>query len=174
MQASTPRRTFIAGLVACIVALAAASGVAADSPRWADPAKTIRVMFPIAETGFDPQPTQDYYSALILRALFDSLYAPDYLTRPYRMAPNTAVAMPEISTDGTTWTIRVKPGIHFVDDPVFGGKKRELTAYDYIYSWKRLVDPKVRSPNAYYIAGKLVGLDAAVEKAKATGKFDYD
>jgi ABC-type oligopeptide transport system substrate-binding subunit len=149
-------------------------GTHGDLATAADMNKTLRVMFPVAETGFDPQPTQDYYSALILRAMFDSLYAPDYLTRPYRMAPNTAVAMPEISADVTTWTIRVKPGLYFADDPVFGGKKRELTAYDYVYSWKRLVDPKVRSPNAFYITGKLVGLDAAAEKAKATGKFDYD
>jgi len=140
----------------------------------ADMNKTLRVMFPIAETGFDPQPSQDYYSALVMRAIFDSLYAPDYLARPYRMVPSTAVALPEISADGTTWTIRVKPGIYFADDPVFAGKKRELTAYDYVYSWKRLVDPKVRSPNAFYVAGKLVGLDAAVENAKSTGKFDYD
>ncbi len=158
--------------IAALVALAAAPVLAA--PSWADPAKTLRVMFPIAETGFDPQASQDYYSALVLRGIFDTLYAPDYLARPYRMAPSTAVAMPEISADGATWTIRVKPGIHFADDPVFGGRKRELTAYDYVYSWKRLVDPKVRSPNAFYIAGKLAGLDAAVEKANAAGKFDYD
>jgi ABC-type transport system substrate-binding protein len=169
-----PLRMHIAGLIACFVALAAASGAAADSPRWADPGKAIRVMFPIAETGFDPQPSQDYYSSLVMRAIFDSLYAPDYLARPYRMAPSTAAALPEISADGTTWTIRVKPGIYFADDPVFAGRRRELTAYDYVYSWKRLLDPKVRSPNAYYVAGKLVGFDAAAEKAKATGKFDYD
>src|SRR5262245_25870628 len=121
MRASTPRRTLIAGLIACVVAFAVASRAAADSPRWAGPAKTIRVMFPIAETGFDPQPSQDYYSSLVMRAIFDSLYAPDYLARPYRMAPSTAAALPEISADGTTWTIRVKPGIYFADDPVFAG-----------------------------------------------------
>ncbi len=161
---------------AALVALAALAVTvrAGDSPRWADPAKTLRVMFPIAETGFDPQPSQDYYSGNIIRLMFDALYEPDYLARPYRWVPNTATGMPEISKDAVTWTIRIKPGIHFADDPVFKGAKRELTAEDYIYSWKRLVDPKVRSPNAYFIAGKLVGLDAAVEKAKAAGKFDYD
>ena len=41
--------------------------------------------------------------------------------------------MPEISADGRTWTIRIKPGIHFADDPAFKGKKRELTAHDYVY-----------------------------------------
>jgi len=153
------------------IALAATSALAAS---WADGAKTLRVMFPIAETGFDPQPSQDYYSSNVIRAIFDSLYEPDYLARPYRMAPNTAEAMPAISPDGLTWTIRVRRGIHFADDPVFGGKKRELTANDYVYAWKRLVDPKVRSPNAYYVAGKLVGLDAAADKAKTSGRFDYD
>ena len=66
-----------------------------------------------------------------------------------------------------TWTIRIKPGIHFADDPAFKGKKRELTAEDFVYSWKRLVDPKVRSPlRWYFIAGKLVGADAAVEQGE--------
>ncbi len=49
-----------------------------------------------------------------------------------------------------------------------------MTAADVVYSWKRLVDPRIRSPNADLIRGKLVGLDAAAEKAKATGRFDYD
>ena len=131
-------------------------------------------MFPIAETGFDPQASQDYYSSNVMRAMFDSLYVPDYLARPYRMAPNTAEAMPDISADGLTWTIHLKRGVYFADDAAFGGRKRELTANDYVYSWKRLVDPKVRSPNAYYLEGKLVDLDAQAQKAKTSGKFDYD
>jgi ABC-type transport system substrate-binding protein len=169
MPQSPPRRVWLIPLVACAVGLSNAGAAHA-----ADMTKTLRVMFPIAETGFDPAPSQDYYSNNVNRQIFDALYEPDYLARPYRWVPNTAVALPEISKDGMTWTIRVKRGIHFADDPVFKGAKRELTAQDYVYSWKRLVDPKVRSPNAYFVAGKLVGLDAVVEKAKAAGKFDYD
>jgi ABC-type transport system substrate-binding protein len=121
--------------MAWVAVLALAPGVApaADTPRWADPAKTLRVMFPIAETGFDPAPSQDYYSGNINRLMFDALYEPDYLARPYRWAPNTATGMPEISPDAVTWTIHIKPGIHFADDPVFKGAKRELTAEDYVY-----------------------------------------
>ena len=146
----------------------------ARAATWEDPAKVLRVMFPVAETGFDPAPSQDYYSSHVLRMVFDSLYTPDYLARPFRAAPNTATALPAISADGLTWTIALRKGIYFADDPVFKGKKRELTAADYVYAWKRLVDPRVRSPNAYYLNGKLVGLDAAVAKARATGSFDYD
>ena len=36
------------------------------------------------------------------------------------------------------------------------------------------MDPRLHSPNADLVRGKLVGLDAAEEKAKVTGRFDYD
>ena len=146
----------------------------AHAATWADPAKTLRVMIPIAETGFDPQATSDLYSSHVERAIFDSLYVWDYLARPYRIVPNTAAAMPEISADGRVWTIRVKRGIHFADDPVFRGKPRELTAHDYVFAWKRLLDPRMRSPYLWYLNGKLAGAEPVLAKAKADGRLDYD
>ena len=140
----------------------------------ADPAKTLRTAFEIDVTGFDPAATQDIYSAAIEMRIFDGLYEWDYLARPYRLAPSLAAAMPDYSPDGRTWTIRLRKGIEFADDPAFNGRKRELTAADVAYSWKRLVDPRVRSPNADLLRGKVVGLDAAAERAKASGRFDYD
>ena len=150
---------------------AAATGVAAD---WADPAKTLRTAFEIDVTGFDPAATQDLYSNTIENRIFDALYDWDYLARPYRYVPSIAAAMPEYSSDGRTWTIRLKPGVYFADDSAFLGKKREVMAADVVYSWKRLLDPRVRSPNADILRGKLVGLDAVAEKAKSGGRFDHD
>src|SRR5665213_3314306 len=137
------------GILATTIAMFAFFAVAASAaaPTWEDPAKVLRVSFPIAETGFDPAPVQDYYSAHILRMVFDPLYVPGYLERPYRPVPDTADGMPEISADGKVWTIHVKKGIYFADDPVFKGKKRETSAHAHLYSWERVVDPKVRSPN---------------------------
>jgi ABC-type transport system substrate-binding protein len=140
----------------------------------ADPAKVLHVVFVAPENGFDPQASGDLYSNYVNREIFDPLYQYDYLARPYKVVPNTAAALPEISADGLTWTIRVKPGIYFTDDPAFKGKKRELTAADYVYSWKRLLDPKLRSINAQIFEDRLVGAKAAIEAAKKTGKFDYD
>ena len=51
--------------------------------------------FRIAETGFDPQATSDYYSNYVKRAIFEPLYRFDYLARPHKVVPNTAAAMPE-------------------------------------------------------------------------------
>ncbi len=140
----------------------------------ADMSKTLRTAFIVAETGFDPAASSDIYSDAVQRAIFDTLYGFDYLARPYRRTMRTAAAMPEVTDEGRTWTMRVKPGIYFADDPVFKGKKRELVAADYVYSWKRLLDPRVRSPFAWYLEGKVVGADAIIDAAKKSGHFDYD
>ena len=152
---------------ACVLATGGASG-------QADPNKVLRVAFLIAETGFDPQAVSDVYSDSVNRVIFDTLFRYDYISRPHKIIPNTAAAMPEVSKDGMTWTIKVKPGIHFIDDPAFKGKRRELTAADYLYSWKRIVDPRMRSPQLEVFDAKIVGMDGLLASAKKTGRFDYD
>ena len=157
------------------VAVAGAGWFAAGA-AWsqADMSKVMRVSFPTAETGFDPQAAGDIYSNAVNRVIFDSLYKYDHLARPLKLVPNTAVALPEISPDGKTWTIRIKPGIYFADDPAFKGKKRELTAADYVFSWKRILDPRMRSNNFQVLDGRFVGAEEVMAKAKETGKLDYD
>ena len=163
----------VAGFIVLSGALCAAA-TAQTKPTWADPAKTLRVAFPVAETGFDPQATSELYSNHIERAIFDTLYVFDYLARPYKLITSAAAAMPEIADGGRTWTIRVRPGIYFTDDPAFKGKKRELTAADFVYSWKRLIDPRMRSPFAWILERKIVGVDTLIDAARTSGKFDYD
>ncbi len=75
--------------------------------------------------------------------------------------------MPEISADGRTWTIRLKKGIYFADDPAFKGKKRELTADDYVYSLKRLLDPRMRAPMLWFLDGKIVGVRRGAGEGEA-------
>jgi ABC-type transport system substrate-binding protein len=140
----------------------------------ADMQKVLHVAFVAPENGFDPQATSDLYSNYVNRQMFDPLYKYDYLARPYKVIPNTAAALPEISTDGMTWTIRIKKGIYFSDDPAFGGRKRELTADDYVYSFKRLIDPRLRSNNAQILDDRLVGAKAMIDAAKKSGAPDYD
>jgi len=152
----------------------AALACAASAQAQPDPNKVLRTAFLIAETGFDPQAAGDAYSNYVNRVIFDPLYTYEYLTRPYKLAPNTAAALPDISADGLTWTIRVKPGIYFGDDPAFKGQRRELTAQDYVYSIKRILDPKMRSNALNVVEGRFAGADAVVAKARESGRFDYD
>ena len=159
----------------CAALVLALLGAVAPA-AWAQPVagKTLRVAFPIAETGFDPQAVGDAYSNYVNRAIFDPLYRYDYLARPYKLIPNTATGMPVISADGKTWTIHVRKGIYFADEPVFKGVRRELTAADYVFAIKRILDPKMRSNSLQMVDGRFVGADALVAKAKETGRFDYD
>ena len=106
--------------------------------------------------------------------MFDRPLKYDYLARPVKLKPNLLEAMPEISADGTLYTLRFKQGIYFADDPAFSGKKRELVAADLAYSIKRLYDPKVKSPNLYLVDGKIAGMEPLKQKAKTAGAFDYD
>ncbi len=173
---SQPKRRARALRVAkrCIAGMAWLAAILAPSVLAADLGKTIHVSQAEAENGFDPQAVYDTYSFDICRAIFEPLYTYDYFARPARLIPNTADGMPQISDGGRTYTVKVKKGIYFAADPAFKGKKRELTADDYVYSIKRIFDPKVRAYWLYVYDHRLAGLDDVLELARKTGKFDYN
>lgn len=162
-------RRLIFLLAAGAMLLASATALAA-----ADPRKVFRDVFPVAETGFDPAAMHDLYSAGICRAIFETLYTYDYLARPAKLVPGVADGMPQITDDGRTYTVRLQRGIYFATDPAFGGRKRELTAEDIVYTFKRVADPKIRSPYAFLVEGKFVGLDDEIAAARKSGRFNYD
>ncbi|MFZ3323573.1 MAG: ABC transporter substrate-binding protein [Usitatibacter sp.] len=136
--------------------------------------KVFRYAFLIAETGFDPAQISDLYSTYLVDNIFDTPLKYDYLARPSKLVPNTLSEMPTVAEEGTLYTMKVKPGIYFDDDEAFHGKKRELTAADYVYSIKRLFDPRLRSPNLYHFEGHIVGMDEVLARARKSGVMDYD
>ena len=161
-------------LFACAVVVVPGAGALADAP--AGGTKVLRYALRVAETGFDPAQISDLYSSTMTANMFEALYEYAFLARPVRLRPNTATAMPEASDDFKTFTIRIKPGIYFSDDPAFEGKKRELTAADYVYSIKRIFDPRWKSPTYQSLANnRIVGLDELRQAALRDKKpFDYD
>jgi ABC-type transport system substrate-binding protein len=141
----------------------------------ANPEKVLRYAFLGPETGFDPAQINDLYSAAVIAHILEAPYEYDYLARPAKIRPNLAEAMPEVSPDFRTFTFRLRSGVYFTEDPVFAGKPRELTAKDFVYTFKRFYDPKNKSPKASGFAEeKVLGMDALRKQAEATGKFDYD
>ncbi len=160
------RRVFIVGLAALF-----GGGLPALA---ADSQKVYRTYFPAAEDGFDPAAFASLYSNTISEAIFERLLTYDYLARPARVVPMVAEALPEVSADGRTYIFKLKKGIYFTPDPAFKGQKRELVASDFIYSFKRFMDPQLRSPWQFMLEGKIVGLDELAAAAQKSGKFDYD
>ncbi|WP_418318091.1 ABC transporter substrate-binding protein [Piscinibacter sakaiensis] len=173
----TRRRIAGALLALALGPLGAALPAAAaqEPPRAGAAPKVLRYAFPAGETGFDPAQVSDLYSRTVIAHIFDGLYKYDYLARPYRIQPNVAAGMPEVSDDFRSWTVRIKPGIFFADDPVFNGKPRELTADDYVYSFKRFFDPANKSPSfpAFNELG-VIGMAELREAAQRGKRFDYD
>ena len=157
----------------CLAIAAPAPGQPGNT-NPADPSKVLRYVFVAAETGFDPAIGRDLYSAQVTQSIFETLYTYDYLARPAKVVPLTAEALPEVSPDGKTYTIRLKKGIYFYPDPAFNGQRRELTMADYVYSYKRLFDPKLASPHTWLFEGKIVGLDTFAAQARTSGRYDYD
>jgi oligopeptide transport system substrate-binding protein len=173
MNPSKLRAAIRAPALATLLTLALA-GAAPTCAIAADMNKVIRHVFPAGEEGFDPAAAHDLYSGTVEQVIFETLLTYDYLARPAKLVPLTAEALPQVTDNGQTYTIKIKKGIFFTPDPAFKGVKRELVAEDYVYSLKRLMDPKIRSPWTWLLDGKIVGLDEQAAAAKEAGAFDYN
>jgi len=161
-------RMWAAALIAGIAFVAQAQPAASEK-------KVFRYAFNTAETGFDPAQISDLYSRTIARNIFDAPLTYDYLARPAKLKPSVATAMPEVSDDHRTFTIRLKPGVYFQDDPAFKGVKRELVAQDFVYAWKRIYDPRWKAPAYSSLApSDVLGAEELRKEALKTGRFDYD
>lgn len=160
-------------LLHCLtIAFALAAG-----PVGAGPAgpKVLRYAMVSDATSLDPVATSDIYSQEVAGSIFEPLYRYDYLARPVKVRPQLAATLPEASADWREYTIRLKPGVFYADDPAFGGKPREVVADDVVYAFKRIFDPRWKSPQyPTFSSLGITGLDALRQRA-IDGKqpFDY-
>ena len=139
-----------------------------------DGKKTIRLAFPVAESGFDPQTVHDLYSAIVVDSIFDTVLTYDYLAEPAKLVPKITTEMPTVEDGGKLYTIKLQKGVFFAPHEVFGGKKRELTATDIAYSFKRHFDDSIKPVWRFLVSGKIVGLDDWYEAGKKAGKLNWD
>ncbi|GAB2858694.1 ABC transporter substrate-binding protein [Pseudoduganella ginsengisoli] len=149
--------------LAVLAALPLLCAAADTLPPPAPHDKVLRTFLSTGETALDPATASDIATLALLENLFDPLLRYEYLARPVKLQPNTLRDMPRLDKDGVTYTFHLRPGIYFTPDPVFKGKRREVTAEDYVYSIKRLYDPVLKSPWLFLFDGKLAG-DAALKK----------
>ncbi len=163
-------------LIPNVITLLCGLSILSATAQTAKPTeKVFKYAFTAAETGFDPAQLSDLYSRIITANMFDALYTYDYLARPLVIRPNLAAGMPDVSADFKTYTVKIKPGIYFSDDPAFKGIKRELVASDVVYTYKRIFDPKNKSPSVSGLREeKILGMEDLREQASKSGKFDYD
>jgi oligopeptide transport system substrate-binding protein len=126
-RAATPGRSGAATALSLAALLSAC-------PTWAEILN--RPVGQVYES-LDPQKTVSAEAAAIERDMFTGLAALDDRGRPI----SGAAASWEISADGRTWIFHLRPALRWSNgDP--------LTADDFVYSFRRLVDPRTGAADA--------------------------
>ena len=161
-----------------IALLAAAAGCEQRSGRVEDANEMVlRHVLHAKIAGLDPAKTSDIYSRVVASQIFETLYDYHFLKRPYELVPLLADGMPEVSEDGLVFTVRIKRGVYLQDDACFADARgRQLTAQDFVYSFKRIANIKTLSPNWARLDNRIVGLDEFREYTKScanAGDVDY-
>src|SRR5688572_17833102 len=109
----------------------------------------------------DPAVCNDVQGNEILSHVYECLYGYEYPTKPYKLVPLLAADMPEVSADGLTYTIKLKKGVRFYDPERHAfpqGIGPEMKASDVVYSWKRVANFHLASPNySTVFQDKIVG-----------------
>ena len=88
--------------------------------------------------GLDPHKTETLAASTVERDLYEGLviFAPDG-----KIAGGAAQSW-EVSADGLQYTFQLRPGLRWSNG-------EELTADDFVYSFRRLVNPATKSPYAF-------------------------
>ena len=108
----------------------------------------------------DPAVAYDTVAMDIIPLVAESLYQYKYAKTPLELEPLLADGMPTISADKKTYTVKIKKGVLWQDDPIFpNGKGREVKAEDFFYAWKRLAIPEIQSPGTWIFNEKVAGWD---------------
>ncbi|HWE93227.1 MAG TPA: ABC transporter substrate-binding protein [Tepidisphaeraceae bacterium] len=165
------------GLI-CLVIAGIALSFSKTAPR--DP-QTLYLTYDVNLKSLDPAICNDVIGGDIVGNVYECLYNYEYGVKPYKLYPQLAARMPEVSANGLTYTVELRRGVHFYD-PGKGafpdGQGPEVKAADFVYSWKRIADFKFASPNySTLFQDKVVGLNEwntyTEEIAEKGGTADY-
>lgn len=129
--------------------------------------KILRISTGDDPKGADPAQMSDTVSAEFAGLIFDGLLQFSYLGPAGQVEPALAESLPVLQDNDKTLIFRIRKGVVFQDDPAFlDGKGREVNAHDFAYSFKRIADPKLISPNWWMFDGMIVGLNEWREALK--------
>ncbi len=100
-------------------------------------------------TSLDPAFARDLEIMWATNQLYDGLVE---ITSELEIVPCIAHSW-KLSEDLTTYTFFLRNDVYFHDSEVFpNGKGRKVTAQDFVFSFNRILDPKVASPGAWIFA----------------------
>src|SRR5262245_49371619 len=140
------RRRSLARLASLISVLSLGARAATAGP---DPEKKGPTTFTWLDSGFlsmDPAKAGTPLEERLALACFEPLTRIDSATG--KVVPAAAESWTE-SPDGKTWTFKLRPTAHWIHKMGDTWEERSVvSAEDFVWSWKRLLDPETKSPNA--------------------------
>jgi oligopeptide transport system substrate-binding protein len=150
---------YVVSILALVLSVAACTKKKEQNPNFLNLATTNKIK------GMDPAGAQDLYSSNEIMRVYEGLLQYHPFKRPYVLEPLLAESMPTISKNGMVYTFKIRKGVKFHDDAAFpDGKGREVNAHDFVYSFKRLADPRVQSTGWWIFEGRIKGFDEWREK----------
>src|SRR5438046_2759226 len=122
------------------VLISIVTGCTVDSPRSASGSSVFKMNLSTEPPTLDWSLATDGVSISVIQNLMEGLTQFDDQLRP-----QPAVAKRwTVSPDGKTYTFYLREDIYWTDG-------KPVTAYDFEYSWKRLLNPKTAAEYAYFL-----------------------
>ena len=145
---SLSRALATAALASLLVTTACDSGVFTQGPRLAQN-QTLRVAIDDQPQSLDPGQVQYPFENAVLRELAEPLLrpAPDMNT----VTPAAAAGF-DLTKNGTVYLFHLRKGAEYSDG-------QPVKAQDFVYAWRRLIDPRLASPVATFFAAAIYNGD---------------
>ena len=145
--------SFSAKLLGFSVAALALAGCHDAARLPADERRVFRYNQPEALSSLDPAFARNQANSWAVSQLYNGLMELDSALLPVPALARRYT----ISSDGQTYTFVLRRGVKFHDSETFAsGKGREIVAQDFVYSFKRILDPGTASSGGWIFRGKVL------------------
>jgi oligopeptide transport system substrate-binding protein len=131
-------------LLAVVVGAACDTGVTVGPKLAKD--QVLRVMLEDQPASLDPGQTQYTYETAVLRAISEPLLRPN--ADLSGVAPAAAQSF-DVNADGTAYVFHLRRNAKYWDGT-------PVKAQDFVYSWQRLIDPRLAAPNETLFANAVL------------------
>jgi oligopeptide transport system substrate-binding protein len=155
--------TTTVGLVGCGGGNTSSGGSSSDNGQAAN--QEVTISFTAEPQGLDPSNSDASSTFTFLNMTNEGLYRLDKDGKPQ---PAMAADLPNVSSDGLTYTIKLKDNVKWDDGT-------PVKAQDFVYSWNRTADPKSTSQYEFLFEKWIQGAaDFHAGKAKGMGVTAVD
>jgi len=156
-------RAIAAALAIAVLATSCTSANLAQGPRLAK-SQTLRVAIEDQPQSLDPGQVQYGFERAVLRVIAEPLVRPTQDTTGVTAA---AAASYDVMNNGTVYVFHLRKDAEYWDG-------QPVKAQDFVFAWRRLIDPRLASPEATFFAGAIANGDrvAILDPQRDAGTID--